>query len=399
MRTRHRGILAAGLTIALVAGSSLASTAQDRGALSFAELDEVRALTQLADDVADGELPGGDAWLKLNHHLLRGGNGRVYVPFTVTIDEAPGRFGSVSLYIRAANQGEDSSAGKERAERQRLVGFELGQLPVFVPERATAATADGATFLAGEASTALRLAGDTAVDEARYPFEDVHFIDFSEAADDDGGREPYRVRRALAVAPGTYDIYVAVREYSLSGNHPDDRGSAVIKRTLSIPPISPVDLALSSIILADELRLLDRPLPSEKQPTRPYVFGGTEIVPAPDPLLSRAETLAVAFFIYNLHSDADGKPNATVRYRLHQQAPAGEEFIGETAPTEFTPETLPQGFDYEAAGRQLFASQMLPLGNFSEGGYRLEVIVSDNLAEHSTARSLQFIIQPGAPDL
>ncbi|HJO38416.1 MAG TPA: hypothetical protein QF650_07405 [Vicinamibacterales bacterium] len=39
MRTRHRGILAAGLTIALVAGSSLASTAQDRGALSFAELD------------------------------------------------------------------------------------------------------------------------------------------------------------------------------------------------------------------------------------------------------------------------------------------------------------------------------------------------------------------------
>jgi len=72
------------------------------------------------------------------------------VPFTVTIDEAPGRFRSVSLYIRAANQGEDSSAVKERAERQRLVGFELGQLPVFVPERATAATADGATFLAGE---------------------------------------------------------------------------------------------------------------------------------------------------------------------------------------------------------------------------------------------------------
>jgi hypothetical protein len=147
------------------------------------------------------------------------------VPFTVTIDEAPGRFRSVSLYIRAANQGEDSSAVKERAERQRLVGFELGQLPVFVPERATAATADGATFL------------------------------------------------------------------------------------------------------------------------------------------------------------------------------AGEEFVGETAPTEFTPDTLPQGFDYEAAGRQIFASQMLPLGNFSEGGYRLEVIVSDNLAERSTARSLQFIIQPGAPSL
>jgi hypothetical protein len=398
MRTRHRGILAAGLTIALVAGSSLASTAQDRGALSFAELDEVRALTALADDVADGELPGGDAWLKLNHHLLRGEGGRVYVPFTVTIDEAPGRFRSVSLYIRAATQGEDSSAGKERAERQRLVGFELGQLPVFVPERATAATTDGAIFLAGEASTALRLASDTAVDEARYPFEDVHFIDFAEE-DDEGGQEPYRVRRALAIAPGTYDVYVAVLEYSASGDQPDDRGSAVMKRTLSIPEISPVDLTLSSIILADELRLLDRPLPVEEQSSRPYVFGATEVVPAPDPILSRAETLAVAFFIYNLESDANGKPDATVRYRLHQQTPAGEEFVGETAPTEFTPDTLPQGFDYEAAGRQIFASQMLPLGNFSEGGYRLEVIVSDNLAERSTARSLQFIIQPGAPSL
>ena len=77
---------------------------------------------------------------------------------------------------------------------------------------------------------------------------------------------------------------------------------------------------------------------------------------------------------------------------MHQQVGAGEEFFGQTAPTEFNPETLPDEFDYEAAGRQLFTSQMLPLGIVPEGSYRLEVRVTDNLANRTTARNLQFIV-------
>ena len=194
-------------------------SAQDRGALSFAELDEVYVLDRMVDVVADGQPAGGDAWLKLSHHLLRGDRGRIYVPFTVTIAEAPGRFRSVSLYVRLANRGEDASAGKDRAARQRITGFEPGTLPVFVPERATLAT-------------------DPTADQLRYPFEDVHFIEFTEI----GAEEPYRARRALVVA---------VREYDLSGDQPSERRSAVLKRPISIPAFPPTDLTMSSLILAD----------------------------------------------------------------------------------------------------------------------------------------------------
>ena len=376
------------MAVSVAAGLPTVVSAQERR-LSFAELDEVYELTGLVDAVADGQLPGGKACLKLSHHLLRGAGGRVYVPFTVTIDEAPGRFRSVGLYVRVANAGEDSSAGKDRASKQRLVGFELGELPVYVPERATGASDPPGTILAGENSTAMRLATDPEADQARYPFEDVHFIDFERL----GASEPYRVRRALAVAPGTYDVYIAVREYDASSGRPDNPGTAVIKRTLTIPKFSPVDLSMSGIILADELRLLDAPVTATERVERPYAFGGTEVVPATDPILSSAETLTVAFFIYNLEVDGDRQPSATVRYRLHQQVNTGEEFFGQTAPTELNPETLPEGFDLEAADDQLFTTQMLPLGNFPEGSYRLEILATDNLAERTVGRDLQFIVQ------
>ena len=378
------------LIAASVIGASAGQAwAQARGSLSFDELDEVYALIRMVDEVADGQLSGGDAWLKLSHHLLRGDLGRVYVPFTITIDEAPGRFGSISLYLRVANQGENSSAGRERGSRQRIIGFEPGTLPVFVPERATSATAPPGTILAGENSTALRLATDLAADEARYPFEDAHFIDFTRQ----GAPEPYRVQRALAVPSGTYDSYIAVREYALSGSQPDAPGMAVIKRTVTIPPFSPTDLTMSSVILADEIRVLDAPVPAAERDRRPYAFGGTEVTPAADPIFNAAETLSVVFFIYNLAMDEARQPNATVRYRLHQQVASGEEFFGQTAPTEWNAETLPEGFDLGAADDQVFTTQMLPLARVPEGSYRLEILVTDNLAERTIARSVRFIVQ------
>ncbi len=36
---------------------------------------------------------------------------------------------------------------------------------------------------------------------------------------------------------------------------------------------------------------------------------------------------------------------------------------------------------------------MLPLGNVPDGSYRLEVLVTDNLAGRMTTRNLQFIVR------
>ena len=84
--------------------------AQER--LSFADRDEAFRLDALVDSVADGDLPGGDAWLKWSHHVFRTTEGLIYVPFTLVIEEAPDAFASISMYVRVANLGETSRAGR-----------------------------------------------------------------------------------------------------------------------------------------------------------------------------------------------------------------------------------------------------------------------------------------------
>ena len=54
-------------------------------------------------------------------------------------------------------------------------------------------------------------------------------------------------------------------------------------------------------------------------------------------------------------------------------------------------ETLPPAFDF-AAGHQLQAGQAVPLGSFPEGDYRLEIKVTDKLANKTLTRDVNFSV-------
>ena len=339
----------------------------------------------MTDAIADGDLAGGDAWLKWSHHRLRGEDGNVYVPFSVVIDEAPGAFQSLSLYVRVANHGEDSSAGLERMRRKRYVGFEAGQVPVFVPERLFVPQG---TPTAAENAAMLRLAHPEGLDEATYPFEDLHFVDFTRT----DSVEPFVVRRALSLPPGDYDVYVAIREATPEGEGIPEARSAILKRRLNLPPFGTTGLQLSSIIVADTVETLPAPLSPDEQLLRPYALGAAEIMPARDTIFSPSENLLLVFFVYNLLTDADGKPNVTIRYRFFDQSVSGGAFFRATAPQEFNTETLPEAFDLEAYGGQLPASQAVPMASFAEGSYKLEIRVTDNLADETLIEGLSFVV-------
>ena len=364
-------------------------SAQER--LSFADRDEAFRLDALVDSVADGDLPGGDAWLKWSHHAFRTIDGLIYVPFTLVIEEAPDAFASISMYVRVANLGETSRAGKERSKRRNYTEFEPGEVPVFVPERATNALTPHITYIPGEHSAILRLTHDQAAyDESRYPFENIHFIDFraSDAA------EPYRVQRAVTVPPGDYDVYVAVREYRRSGQQPSKPKVAVMKRTLRVPAFSTTALDTSSIVVVEDILQLPSPYNSVDQSSHPYAFGIAEIVPMEHHFLSGDDNLSVVFFVYNVALDAQRKPNITVGYRFFEQAAVSEVFFSQTAPVEFNSSTLPEQFDIQALNDQLFVSQAVALQSFSEGAYRLEIVVTDNIASRTIVKNVRFVVTP-----
>jgi hypothetical protein len=81
-----------------------------------------------------------------------------------------------------------------------------------------------------------------------------------------------------------------------------------------------------------------------------------------------------------------------VEYNFYQK-PAGqqEKFFNKTNPQPLNAQTLPPQFDF-TAGHQLQSGQAVPLASFPEGDYRLEIKVTDKLANKSLTRDVNFSV-------
>jgi hypothetical protein len=362
MRRTGRRWLTALLLCPIAIGSSV--DAQDRQAGRVSQV-EVAALKRIVDSVASGKLPGGDAWLKWDAHFLRGQDGKTYVPFTVTIDEAPGAFGSVAMYVRLSPRTPEESARGVG----NIVGVATGEVPISTAERSQRGTPSPTP---GEATAILRSL-TTNPRRPGFPFEDVYT-----AIQPLDGPEAPRLQRALAAAPGVYDLYVAVRERPLRGQESGSLKTAVIRRELVVPDFSEKTLRMSSVILADRIEPLAAPLDRREQAVRPYALGAVEIRPAASAAFDSSATLSVAFFIYNAASDARGKPDIAVEYRVYKEASVGETLVGTMPAQRYDEETLPPSFNLKSA-HELGAAQSLPLETLAPGAYRLRIRVTDNV--------------------
>lgn len=356
--------------------------------LNAAELADADALIRLVDAVVRGQPAGGDAWLRWTGHFLRAPDGRTYVPFTVTLHEAPREaFRSVALYVRVTERG-DTLARADRIKQMGGVGFRSGEVPVNVPERQFAPP--GAPT-PGEASAALRLHEESQkAQRPPYVFEDVQFLDVEPF----GSSALRAIRRALLVPPGQYDLYVAVRERERAVGRGAQPRAAVHKQPLDVPDLARAGLTMSSLILTEQVTLLTRPLTAAEQANRPYALGSAELVPLLDARRPQASELSLAFLIYGFAVDRAGKPDLRVDYRFYEPVGVTEKLFIETPPQEFTAATLPPTFDGRQE-RQVAVAQSVPLAVFPPGPYRLEVTVSDRLASATVRGEVRFIVDAG----
>jgi hypothetical protein len=377
-----------GLTIGLL-GLRVAASAGQRAErprprrLTSVERADAEVLIRLVDAVVRGQPTGGDAWLRWHGHFLRAPDGRTYVPFTVTLHEAPREaFRSVALYVRVTERG-DTLTRAERIKQMGGVGFRSGEVPVNVPERQFAPP--GAPT-PGEASAALRLHEESQkAQKPPYVFEDVHFLDLEPAP----AGAVRLVRRALLVPPGQYDLYVALRERS--GARGAEPRAVVHKQPLDVPDLARPGLTLSSLIVTERVDVLARPLSPDEQVRRPYALGTAELIPALDLRRPSNGELALAFLIYGFAVDRDGKPELRVDYRFYEPVGITERLFIETTPQEFTAATLPPTFDGRRE-RQLAVTQAVPLTAFPPGPYRLEVTVTDRIASATARGELRFVV-------
>jgi hypothetical protein len=316
-------------------------------------------LVRLVDAVSMGQQPApSDIAVNWDaNHFVKGQGGITYIPFTLSIDRAALPAPAAALYIRVV----DMTQAAAPAPPAPPANNAKNQPPPAAP---------------------------------RYAWDNINFIDVPT----DG-----KVSRAIALQPGEYEAFIAVKERSApvdpkakpaQGAAPAATGKmTVYRRDLSVPNFNSTDLSTSSVILAAAVEPIAQQLSPAEQEANPYVFGPMRIVPVRDGRFSKAGELNVVFWIYGAGSAANGKPDVTVEYNFHQRLAEGEKYFNKTAPQDLNAQTLPPEFSV-AAGHQLPGSLAVALTPFPVGDYRLEIKVTDKVTSKVITQNVNFTVLP-----
>lgn len=350
---RRRRVFAVGLASALVLSVGL--FAQTDKKTEEALKKDAQALSKLADAALAARGGPNDfnvTWV--NEDFLKGPTDKEFVPFNITLDPTKATTEKLTFYWRV------------------------------VPTPTAAPAAD-----AGKKNDK---------EQAKPVWEGATVVPVA------GAKNPLRVSRSFVAPAGRYDVYVVAKE--LPGEKAPKNFAAktvVLKQTVNVPEFWNSDLTTSSVILADRIDPLAAPLSQEQLVERPYAaLGVLEVVPTASSKLSKKSELSVFFLIYNPKADSAQKPDINVEYNFCQVAPdnkpepdepckAGEKFYNKTTPQVMNAQTLPPAFDL-SMGHQLQTGQAVPLAGFPEGDYRLEIKVTDKLANKSVIRDVNFSV-------
>jgi hypothetical protein len=359
---QRRGVFALFLSIVLVPSSiGLLAQNKDDKKRDDAQKKEIQNIVKIVDDAAGGAAASNDLSLTwVREDMLKAQGNKEYVPFTVSFDPTKVSGDRIALYWRVVAKN--------------------GAAPA-----AEAAPANG--------KKDDKKKDDKDKDKNKksdYAYEDISFVPLQQ------GQNPARVSRSFTVPAGTYDVFVVATEPTpekAPKNAPPPKLS-MIKQTVTVPDFWNGDLATSSLIVAQRIDPLPTPLTPQQQADRPYALGQMEILPTFDTKFSKKSELSTFMLIYNPKVDANNKPDVTVEYNFYQK-PAGqpEKFFNKTNPQNLNAQTLPPQFDL-AAGHQLQSGQAVPLASFPEGDYRLEIKVTDKIANKTLTRELNFTVTP-----
>jgi hypothetical protein len=335
---------------------ALVAQKKDDKKQSDAQKKEIQDIVRIVDGVAAGQPSPNDLGLTWVHEdFLKATGNKEYIPFTVTYDATKVTGPNVSLYWRVV-----------------------------------AKDAPGTAAVTLPAAKDDKDKKDDKKAPPRYAYEDLNIVNVTA-----GQSGPARISRAFTVGAGVYDVYVVLKEATSQQKNAPPPKASLIKQTVTVPDFWTPDLTTSSVIIAQRIEPLNAPLSPNEQVERPYALGMMEIVPAFDLKFSKKTELSTFMLIYNPKTDAMNKPDVTVEYNFYTKpAGAAEKFFNKTNPQALNATTLPPAFDM-TLGHQLQTGQAVPLASFPDGDYRLEIKVTDKLANKTLTRDINFTVTAG----
>ena len=311
----------------------------------------------VVDELTAGQPAANDlsmTWLR--EDVLKAQGNKEYVPFTVQLDPSKISGGNVAFYWRvvAKNAAAPAPAADVKKDDKKKDDKDKAKAP------------------------------------SNYAYEDISFMPVT------AGQTSIKISRSFTVPAGNYDVFLIAKEPAPekpAKNAPPAKISA-IKQTVNVPDFWNNELATSSVIVAQRIDPLPAPLTPLQQADRPYALGMMEILPTFETKFTKKAELSTFMLIYNPKVDAANKPDVSVEYNFYQKlAGQPEKFFNKTNPQNLNAQTLPPNFDF-AAGHQLQSGQAVPLASFPEGDYRLEIKITDKLANKSLTREITFTVSP-----
>ena len=267
--------------------------------LSNAQKADLATITQLIDGVAAGQPAPNELSLTwARQDLLKAQGGKQYVPFMVTLDPAT-----------------SAAAGKTLTVYWRVVARAP---PPPLPPRRPRTRKKAATR-------------PPAPPRVEFAYEDMNTYSVPGNA-----KGPEKISRSFAVGPGTYDVYMVVKEPTPEKpqkNAPPQKVS-LLKQTVQVPDLWNGELNTSSVFVAERIDPLPAPLTPQQQAERPYALGTMEIVPAIDTKFAKSAELSTFLLIYNAKTDKENKPDISVEYNFYTTVGRGREVLQQDQPAE-----------------------------------------------------------------
>ncbi|MCC7242813.1 MAG: hypothetical protein IT180_12870 [Acidobacteria bacterium] len=328
-----RRVVALAVAVAFSGAFVLAQSAKpDTKKRSKEEQREIEQIVKLVDGVMGGEPAPTDIQMAITPYFLKSQEQRTFVPFVLEVKGAPAA--DAALYIRVVDPAAEPDPKAKRVE---------------------------------------------------YPWDDVHFVPAAQLASG-------RLNRVFMAAPGTYDVYLAIKE-RLPEKAPKSQVAkmGVLKQQVVVPDFQNAELSMSSVFVTDNVNMLSAPVSADESRERPFVFGAQELIPAADMDFAKSEELSIFFQVYNAGLDQAGKPNILMEYEFHKKEGNEEKFFNKTNPQVINAENLPPQFD--PAKFPVPGGISVPLTSFGEGQYRLSIKISDKVSGKVLNRDVNFEVK------
>jgi GWxTD domain-containing protein len=184
-------------------------------------------------------------------------------------------------------------------------------------------------------------------------------------------------QKAVPLRPGLYRLDIVLKDVN-------SNNVGVVNTRLAVPRFQDDQLSSSSLILADQISRVSMKDIGLGQ----FVLGDVKVRPKMDETFVPSERMGVFLQVYNLKVDEKThKANASVEYRVTK---TGGQNAGNTPTLKFDipPDKLPDH------GEELTLENMITLGSLAPGKYKLEVAITDNLANQTITPSAEFTVKP-----